>query len=116
MRMKAPTGVCKSASTDRTTGTTLPCRASRSNASNVAGCRSSILVCASARKPIRGEPLATVDNQHHAVDKTRRVGTDKNCCLLDVGNSSKASERNALQQSLLDRLGNETFHSLGILD
>jgi hypothetical protein len=37
MRRKAPTGVCKSASTVRTTGTTLPRSASRSNSSKDAG-------------------------------------------------------------------------------
>src|SRR6185369_13190748 len=93
MRMNVPTGVCKSASTERTTGTTLPCRASRSNASNDGGWRSSMNL--SETRAV--EPVSTVDNQHDAANKTRRIGTEKHCGLLNIRNSPETSDRNFLQ-------------------
>src|SRR5215212_6739858 len=98
MRIKAPTGVCKSASTERTTGTTFPCRASRSNASKDDGCRSSIYKAIHRFRRFflpqtsAGEPVAAVDNQHNAINETRCLGTDKYRGFLDIGNSAKASE------------------------
>src|SRR6185503_21014963 len=113
MRMNVPTGVCRSASTDRTTGTTLPCRASRSNASNDAGSRSSMLT---AYHAIGREPLTAIDYQHDAVDKTRRVRADKNRRLFDICDSSKTSQGNILPQTIFDRLGHQTFHSFRIFN
>src|SRR5215211_3491414 len=107
MRMNAPTGVCKSASTERTTGTTLPCRASRSNASNEGGWRSSISlsILKNFVNPVQQllsetrtvQPMSTINNQDHAVNKACGIRTDKHRGLLDVGNSSKTSHRNLLQ-------------------
>src|ERR1051325_7698093 len=106
MRMNVPTGVCRSASTERTTGTTLPCRASRYNASNDGRCRSSIdpvnlenLVNLSndLSKPRAVQPMSAIDNQHDTVDKTRRVRTQKHRGLLNIRNSPETSNRNLLQ-------------------
>src|ERR671919_883189 len=113
MRMNVPTGVCRSASTDLTTGTTLPCRASRSNASNDEGCRSSMLA---SNHTVGGEPLPAIDYEHGAVDITRCVRTNEDCCFLDVGNASEAPERNFLFQSLLHRLRHEALHSFSIFN
>src|ERR1041385_1491593 len=99
MRMNVPTGVCRSASTERTTGTTLPCRASRSNASNDGGCRSSILKMLSndLSEPRAVQPVSTVNNQHDLVNKTRRIRTEKQRRLLNISNSPKTSNRDLLQ-------------------
>src|SRR5215218_8891662 len=51
-----------------------------------------------------------------AINKTCRVRTNKNRRPLDVGNSSKATERNVLSQMVPERLRHEAFHSLRIFD
>src|ERR1044072_1388169 len=114
MRMNAPTGVCRSASTERTTGTTFPCRASRSNASKFDGCRSSIVMASTESRT--GQPVTTIDNQHHAVNKTRCVGTNKHCRLFDIGDASKTSERNLFAQAILYRLRDEARHAFSVFD
>src|SRR5207302_2653592 len=50
IRRNAPTGVCKSASTLRTTGTTLPRLAAAANSSKVGGVRLSIAINLIARR------------------------------------------------------------------
>src|SRR5687768_1639944 len=111
--MNVPTGVCRSASTDLTTGTTLPCRASRSNASNDEGCRSSMLA---SNHTVGGEPLPAIDDEHGAVHITRCVRTDEHCDFLNVGNAPETSKGNFLFQALLHRLRHETFHSFRVFD
>src|ERR1043165_8842303 len=54
-----------------------------------------------------GQPMTTVDNQPHTVNKIRRVGTNKNRRLFDIGNASKTSERNLFAQTILDRFRNQ---------
>src|ERR1041384_2651777 len=60
--------------------------------------------------------MTTVDNQHHPVNKTSRIGTKKHRRLFDVGNASKTSERNLFAQTILDRLRDQTRHAFGVFD
>src|SRR6185369_3609907 len=113
MRMNVPTGVCRSASTDRTTGTPLPCRASRSNASNDAGCRSSMLT---AYHPVGREPLTAIDHQHNTIDITRRLRTNKDRCLFNIRDSSKTAQGNVLPQAIFDVFRHETLHSFRVFN
>src|ERR1044072_4170701 len=62
------------------------------------------------------QPVTSVDNQHHAVNKTRRIGTNKHCRLFDVGDASKTAERNLLAQTILDRLRDQARHAFRVFD
>src|ERR1044071_10257233 len=74
------------------------------------------MVSSLADQAIRGEPLTTVDDQHGAINKTRRVGADEHRRSLDIGDSSKATKRNVLPQPILDRLRHQAFHSFRVFD
>src|SRR5215207_9700758 len=71
-RRNAPTGVCKSASTLRTTGTTFPRAASRSNSSNVAGVSPIIFIQSGSRSALARvgfEPPAPVAAVRHNLEE-----------------------------------------------
>src|SRR6185436_4831642 len=116
---KAPSGVCRSASTVRTTGTTLPRAVSRSKSSKVAGESSSMLWIGdpeSSKQPLGCQPVSAVNYQHRAIDVTRRLRTKKHGRLLDVLDESESTERNTLPDLFLDRFRNQTFHTFSICD
>src|ERR1043166_7560937 len=140
MRMNVPTGVCRSASTERTTGTTLPCRASRSNASNDGGWRSNIRFLATKKLknktkseallfvtyvPLCGltsyhtiarQPLAAINYQNCSVDKTRGAETDETRGFLDVGKAPETSEWNIFSHRVLDRPPPEPLPAFRVFD
>src|SRR5688500_2410529 len=62
------------------------------------------------------QPMSAINHQYRAVNKTRRVRTQKHSGLFDVGYSSESPERHSLAQPFLDRLGHQARHAFGVFD
>src|SRR5687768_13727258 len=81
-----------------------------------AGWLSSRVCKASADHPVAAEPVAAVDDDDRAVDEGGGVRAEEDGALLDVADAAEAAERDVASQPLLDRLGDEAAHALGVLD
>src|SRR5205085_4192430 len=125
-RKKALTGVCKSASTVRTTGTTLPRVVSRSNSSNdagdnlsIRGKRSDYLLRAQlfrTQQPACRQPLPTVNDDDRAVNKRSGIGAEEQRGVFDVADTAEATDGDAVAQFVFERGCEQTLHALRVFD
>ena len=109
---KGADGSLRSASTVRTTGTTLPWPASRLKASKVAGCRSSIIT--TTRSDASQWPPSTAIT---APLIKLPASEQRNSAAFSMSlMRPEAAEWNSQAQLILDRLRHQTFHSFSVFD
>src|SRR5687768_18168273 len=69
-----------------------------------------------SNRTIRSQPMAAIDNQYSATNKTRRIRTQKHSRLFDIRDSAETAQWNGLPQTFFDRLRHQTLHSFRVFD